>query len=54
MRGEYRRRSDGPTAYKEDLKARNRPTRKTPDLVREFRDALRGEDKFTEGFKKAT
>jgi len=54
MRGEYRRRSDGPTSYKEDLKAAQQAYREdAQDLVREFKDALKGaRDKFTEGFKK--
>ncbi|NJD09993.1 MAG: M48 family metallopeptidase [Gemmatimonadetes bacterium] len=55
MRGEYRRRSDGPTAYAEDLRAAQQAYKEdAQDLVREFRDALKGaRDRFTEGFKKS-
>ena len=55
MRGEYRHRSDGPTAYAEDLKAAQQAYKEdAQDLVREFKDALKGaRERFTEGFKKA-
>jgi len=55
MRGEYRHRSDGPTDYKDDLKAAQQAYKEdAQDLVREFRDALKGaRDKFTESFRKS-
>jgi hypothetical protein len=43
VRGEYRHRSDGPTSYREDLNAATQAYREdAQDLMREFKDALRG------------
>ena len=54
MRGEYRRRSDGPTPYKEDLAAATTAYREdAQDLMREFRESVKGaRDRFAQGFRR--
>jgi Zn-dependent protease with chaperone function len=54
MRGEYRRRSDGPTPYKEDLAAATSAYREdAQDLMREFRESVKGaRDRFAQGFRR--
>jgi Zn-dependent protease with chaperone function len=54
MRGEYRRRSDGPTPYIEDLAAAKNAYREdAQDLMREFRESVRGaRERFAQGFRR--
>jgi Zn-dependent protease with chaperone function len=56
IRGEYRRRDDGPTPYTDDLAAAATAYKEdAQSLMRQFGDALRGaKDRFSEGFRQPT
>ncbi|HSJ16435.1 MAG TPA: M48 family metallopeptidase [Longimicrobiales bacterium] len=54
MRGEYRRRGDGPTPYQEDLAAATQAYKEdAQDLMRDFRESMKGaRDRFAQGFRR--